>query len=171
MRKGKKKEAVLKVELPESVFYFERRSDGQVHEYGVFYTPVPEDLLSKDGVCVEISTHDGGIFSIPFKPTGVCVEIPAQDWDILSILFEPTAEEVEQEIRRVFNEVYGDAKESTLLLSVYEPEVSEEDLARLRDLKRSRDLSLPDLIEAGLVDPPYLSRVYGARPVKVVLER
>lgn len=149
-RKGKKKEAVLmtRVELPESVFYFERRSDGQV---GVFYTPVPEDLLSKDGVCVEISAHDRGIFSI---------------------LFEPTAEEVEQEIRRVFNEVYyGDAKESTLLLSVYEPEVSEEDLARLRDLKRSRDLSLPDLIEAGLVDPPYLSRVYGTRPVKIVLER
>lgn len=151
-RKGKKKEAVLmtRVELPESVFYFERRSDGQVHEYGVFYTPVPEDLLSKDGVCVEIPAHDGGI---------------------LSILFEPTAEEVEQEIRHVFNEVYGDAKESTLLLSVYEPEVSEEDLARLRDLKRSRDLSPPGLIEAGLVDPPYLSRVYGTRQVKIVLER
>lgn len=151
-RKGKKKEAVLmtRVELPESVFYFERRSDGQVHEYGVFYTPVPEYLLSKDGVCVEISAHEG---------------------DIFSTLFEPTAEEVEQEIRRIFNEVYGDAKESALLLSVYEPEVSEEDLARLRDLKRSRDLSPPDLIEAGLVDPPYLSRVYGTRPVKVVLER
>ena len=152
-RKGKKKEAVLmtRVELAESVFYFERRSDGQVHEYGVFYTPVPEDLLSKDGVCVEISAHDRGI---------------------LSILFEPTAEEVEQEIRRVFNEVYyGDAKESTLLLSVYEPEVSEEDLARLRGLKRSLDLSLPDLIEAGLVDPTFLSRVYGACQVKIVLER
>lgn len=146
----RKKKVMAKVELPESIFYFEHRSDGQVHEYSVFYTPVPEDLLSKDGVCVEISAQDG---------------------DILSILFEPTAEEVEQEIRHVFNEVYGDSKESTLLLSVYEPEVSEEELGLLRDLKRSRDLLPPDLIEAGLVDPPYLSRVYGTRPVKVVLER